>query len=338
MNDYRSNLISGRDGSPSRPGHGCYDAVRPAVAPYHSRSATYEMALKRRRFGVVIMVVLACVSAVPTTRAHEARPAYLEVKETAPNQFSVLWRTPVLAGTRLPVVLTLPNDVKKLKESVVQELADSLIERQWIDAGANGLAGKRIEFRGLQATITDVLVRVEMLDGRRWTTLVHPSQPWFELTGTPSKVQVAGAYLRLGIEHILGGVDHLLFILALMILVKETRRLVATVTAFTVAHSITLAAATLGFVHVPQKPVEAAIALSIVFVASEIVRARQGRQGLTEQWPWIVAFSFGLLHGFGFAGALSDAKQARAAAPSEGQKQAIQGLIDRLQAKQDINK
>jgi hypothetical protein len=113
----------------------------------------------------------------------------------------------------------------------------------------------------------------------------------------------------------LGGVDHLLFILALMILVKGTRRLIATVTAFTVAHSITLAAATLGFVHVPRQPVEAAIALSIVFVASEIVHARQGRHGLTEQWPWIVAFTFGLLHGFGFAGALSEVGLPQTAIP-----------------------
>jgi hydrogenase/urease accessory protein HupE len=194
--------------------------------------------------------------------------------------------------------------VKNLKEPVEQELADSLLERRWIDAGANGLAGKRIEFVGLQATITDVLVRVEMLDGRTWTIISRPSQPWFELAGAPSKLHVAGAYLRLGVEHIWGGIDHLLFILALMILVKGTRRLIATVTAFTVAHSITLAGATLGFVNVPQKPVEAAIALSIVFVATEIVHARQGRQGLTERWPWIVAFTFGLLHGFGFAGAL----------------------------------
>jgi len=253
--------------------------------------------------------------AVSTAKAHEARPAYLEIKETSPNQFSVLWRTPVLAGMRLPVVLTMPGDVKNLKEPVEQELADSLLERRWIDAGANGLAGKRIEFRGLQATITDVLVRVEMLDGRKWTTLVHPSQPWVELTGAPSKIHVAGAYLRLGIEHILGGVDHLLFILALMILVKGTRRLIATVTAFTIAHSITLAGATLGFVHVPQKPIEAAIALSIVFVACEIVHAREGRRGLTERWPWIVAFTFGLLHGFGFAGALSEVGLPQTAIP-----------------------
>ena len=253
--------------------------------------------------------------AVPTTQAHEARPAYLEIKETSPNKFSVLWRTPVLAGMRLPVALTMPGDVKNLKEPVQQELADSLLERRWIDAGANGLTGKRIQFTGLQLTITDVLVRVEMLDGRTWTTLVHPSHPWFEPAAAPSKVQVASAYLRLGIEHILGGVDHLLFILALMILVKSTRRLIATVTAFTVAHSITLAGATLGFVHVPRQPVEAAIALSIVFVACEIVHAREGRLGWTERWPWLVAFTFGLLHGFGFAGALSEVGLPQTAIP-----------------------
>ena len=253
----------------------------------------------------VLPWLFASLLAVPTARAHEARPAYLEIKETSPNQFSLLWRTPIFAGMRLPVDLTMPGDVKDLKEPVQQELADSLIERRWLDAGANGLAGKRIQFTGLQVTITDVLVRVEMLDGKTWTTISHPSQPWFELAGAPSKLRVAGAYLRLGIEHIWTGVDHLLFILALMILVKGTRRLIATVTAFTVAHSITLAGATLGFVRVPQQPVEACIALSIVFVATEIVRARQGRQGLTERWPWIVAFTFGLLHGFGFAGALA---------------------------------
>ena len=253
--------------------------------------------------------------AVPTTRAHEARPAYLEIKETSPNQFSLLWRTPVLAGMRLPVVLKLPDDVRNRIDSSVQELADSFVERRWIDAGANGLVGKRIEFRGLQATITDVLVRMKTLDGQESTTLIHPSQPWFELTAAPSKFEVAGSYLRLGIEHILGGVDHLLFILALMILVKGTRRLIATVTAFTVAHSITLAGATLGFAHVPRQPIEATIALSIVFVACEIVHAREGRQGLTEQWPWIVAFSFGLLHGFGFAGALSEVGLPQTAIP-----------------------
>ena len=255
----------------------------------------------------LLWLVVACATllATSTARSHEARPAYLEIKETAPNQFSLLWRTPVLAGMRLPVALKLPGELRNLKEPTVQELADSIVERRWVDAGPNSLAGKRIEFPGLQLTITDALVRIQTLDGTQTTTLVHPSQPWVEVAASQRWWEVALAYLSLGIEHIWRGIDHLLFILGLMILVKGTRRLVATVTAFTVAHSITLAGATLGFVHVAQQPVEAAIALSIVFVACEIVHAREGRLSWTEQWPWMIAFTFGLLHGFGFAGALN---------------------------------
>ena len=154
--------------------------------------------------------------------------------------------------------------------------------------------------------MTDVLVRIENLDGTTQVTRVTPSSPSFVVAAAPSALEVCRTYLVLGVEHILFGVDHLLFVLALLILVKGWRKLVGTITAFTVAHSITLAAATLGFVHVPSKPVEATIALSIVFVACEIVHRRQGRSGLTEMWPWVIAFSFGLLHGLGFASALRE--------------------------------
>lgn len=256
-----------------------------------------------RRIAARSLVVL--LAALPAAHAHEVRPAYLEVKETAPGQFSVLWRTPVLAGMRLPVALKLPDGVSDVKDRTTQELADSLLERRWVDAGANGLAGKRIEFPGLQLTITDVLVRVEMLDGRNWSTLVRPSQAWIEIAATPSGWEVAGAYLRLGIGHILGGVDHLLFVLALVLLVKGWKRLVSTITAFTVAHSITLAAATLGWVQVPGPPVEACIALSIALVAAELLRTHD-RASLALRWPWLIAFAFGLLHGLGFAGALRE--------------------------------
>lgn len=251
-------------------------------------------------------VMLAFLFAFSSAHGHEIRPAYLELKETAPGQFSVLWRTPMLSGMRLPIVLKLPDDARNLKETVVQESADSLIERRWVATGPNGFAGKRIEFSGLQLTITDVLVRYEMVDGTKGAAIVHPSQPWLEMAATPSRWAVAGTYLVLGIEHIWGGVDHLLFVLALLLLVKGWRRVVATITAFTVAHSITLAAATLGFVHVPPKPVEATIALSIVFVAAEIVHGRQGKPGWAARQPWLIAFAFGLLHGFGFAAALSE--------------------------------
>jgi hydrogenase/urease accessory protein HupE len=238
--------------------------------------------------------------------AHESRPAYLAVNETAPGQFSVLWRTPVLAGMRLPIVLKLPDHVKNLKDPVVSELTDSLVERRWVVTGPNGLAGERIEFAGLQLTITDVLVRVQMRDGTHSTTLVHPSRPWVDIAASQGPLAVAGAYLSHGIEHILFGFDHLLFVLGLILIVRSTRMLLLTVTGFTVAHSITLSLATLGVLHVQAPPVEACIALSILLLASEILRRQRGEPSLTARWPWAVAFSFGLLHGLGFASALID--------------------------------
>ncbi len=149
-------------------------------------------------------------------------------------------------------------------------------------------------------------MRLERLDGTTQVELLAPKAPSFVVAATQGWLGIAATYLRLGVEHILLGIDHLLFVLALLILVDGRRRLIGTVTAFTAAHSLTLAAATLGFVHVPQSPVEAIIALSIVFVAGEIAHAHQGRPGLTQRYPWVVAFTFGLLHGFGFAGALTE--------------------------------
>jgi hydrogenase/urease accessory protein HupE len=239
--------------------------------------------------------------------AHEARPAYLEIKEAAPGQYSILWRTPVLAGMRLPITLKLPSDIREVREPSVQELADSLVERHWIAAGRNGLAGKRIDFVGLQATITDVVVRVVMLDGRRWTTIAHPSQPWVELAGTQSTLGVMGTYFVQGIRHILFGADHMLFVLGLLLIVKNRWMLMKTVTAFTVAHSVTLAMATMGYAEVPALPLNAAIALSILFLGPEIVRSWRGETSFTIRHPWVVAFAFGLLHGFGFASALTSA-------------------------------
>jgi hydrogenase/urease accessory protein HupE len=255
-----------------------------------------------------ILVIIGCALLVTAVAsAHEARPAYLELKEAAPGQFAIVWRTPVLAGMRLPVALALPDGLKNLSEPTVQELADSVVERRSIDAGANGLAGKRIEFPGLQLTIADVLVRVEMLDGRKWTTIVHPSQPWVELAARQSTWGVIGTYVIQGIRHILFGADHMLFVLGLLLIVKDRWMLLKTVTAFTVAHSITLAIATLGYAELPVVPLNAAIALSILFLGPEIVRSWRGETSFTIRHPWVVAFAFGLLHGFGFASALTSA-------------------------------
>ena len=169
-----------------------------------------------------------------------------------------------------------------------------------------GLKGQRIGIDGLESTITDALVRITFADDTTWTQRLTPQQPSAVIPSAQTMVGVSTVYFELGVEHILTGADHLLFILAMLIIAQGLWRLVKTVTAFTVAHSITLGLATLGFVHVPQSPVEAVIALSIVFVAAEIVRGWQGREGIAAQAPWLIAFAFGLLHGFGFAGALSE--------------------------------
>ena len=236
--------------------------------------------------------------------AHESRPAYLEINETALGRYEVLWRTPLNAGMQLPIVLKLPDDTRNIISPSVREFSGQQLERRLIDAGNNGLAGKRIEFVGLQATITDVLVRVQALDGTHTTTLVHPSQPWVDIPVSQGIIDVAGTYLVQGIEHILFGTDHLLFVLGLMLMVRDRWMLLKTITAFTVAHSITLAAATLGYVHVPAPPLNAAIALSIMFVGVEVLRSWQGETSLTLRQPWLVAFAFGLVHGLGFASGL----------------------------------
>jgi hydrogenase/urease accessory protein HupE len=262
-----------------------------------------------RTFVARTFVALLIVLLLPASRARadEARPAYLEVKEIVVGQFSVLWRTPVLSGMRLPIVLTFPADIRNLKAPTVEELADSVVERRWIDAGPKGLSGRRIEFEGLQLLITDVLVRVEMLDGRKWTAFARATQPWVDIETSQTWLTVAGTYIVDGIRHIVFGADHLLFVLGLLLIVGDRWMLLKTITSFTIAHSITLAIATLGYANAPVVPLNAAIALSILFLGPEIVRSWRGETSFTIQRPWVVAFAFGLLHGFGFAGALTSA-------------------------------
>jgi len=236
---------------------------------------------------------------------HEVRPGYLELRQTDSESYSVLWKVPAIGELRLSIRPKLPENCTAISETIKFGTAGSYNERATISC-KGGIVGRSIAIDGLTATMTDVIVRLVRADNSVQMTRLTPSAPSFTVQTLPGQWEVAATYLKLGVEHILLGVDHLLFVLALLILVKGWRRLVGTITAFTVAHSITLAAATLGFVHVPGPPVEAAIALSIVFVACEIVHRRRGRLGLTERWPWIVAFIFGLLHGLGFASALSE--------------------------------
>ncbi len=179
------------------------------------------------------------------------------------------------------------------------------MERRLIES-PDGLAGKRIYFVGLQGTIADVLVRIQLANGVQSTVLVHPSNAWVDIPREQGALAVARTYTLLGVEHILFGFDHLLFVTALFMLVANLRSLFWTITAFTAAHSITLALVTLDVIRVPVPPVEAFIALSIVFVAVEVVRQRMGQPSLASRKPWLVAFTFGLLHGLGFASALAE--------------------------------
>ncbi|NRG16085.1 HupE/UreJ family protein [Rhizobiales bacterium] len=254
-------------------------------------------------FGLIVATILSGCSA----DAHESRPAYLQITQTAPSQFTLLWRTPMRGSVPLPVIVKLPADVRDIRNPLVQTLSDSRLERRWIEIGPEGLAGARIGFPGLELTITDAITQVKMLDGRSWMAIARPSQPWVEMEPDRGRAEIFADFLRQGVHHILYGFDHLLFVFGLLLLVPARWMLVKTITAFTVAHSITLAAATLGYISLPAPPIEAAIALSILFLGVEVVRAQRGGTSIAIRHPWVIAFAFGLLHGFGFAGALSAA-------------------------------
>ncbi len=252
-----------------------------------------------------LFLLLALGAAMPAV-ADEFRPAYLQLRQIDAVTYDVLWKVPALDEfTMLKVRPVFPPEAQPVEQIRSSYAAGTAVQR-WRVQVDGGLTGQAIEFTDLAASRIDVLVRVERADGTTQLGRVLPHEPRFVVTASPGPFEVAQTYAVLGIEHILLGIDHLLFVLALLILVRGTGRLIATITAFTLAHSLTLFAATLGWVNVPGPPVEAIIALSIVFVAGEIVHARQGRPGLTQRYPWIVAFTFGLLHGLGFAGALAE--------------------------------
>ncbi|MDX1381399.1 MAG: HupE/UreJ family protein [Xanthomonadales bacterium] len=234
------------------------------------------------------------------------RPAYLELRELGEDRYQVTWKVPSLGGgTRLSAYVVLPENSETLIEPRAAESGGAWTER-WTIRHAGGLVGERIRIEGNAVGVTDVIARVERLDGSSQVERLAVERPEFVVEAPAGTGEVAWTYTVLGVEHILLGWDHLAFVLALLLIVPTTRALVWTITAFTLAHSVTLVAASLGWVHVPGPPVEAVIALSIVFVASEVLHGLQGRPGITARAPWLVALSFGLLHGLGFAGALAE--------------------------------
>jgi hydrogenase/urease accessory protein HupE len=212
-----------------------------------------------------------------SVQAHEIRPAYLKITEIENNVFDVLWKAPVRGTMRLKIEPVLPEHFENVTPPQVQVLPDAIVKTWQIRSNTGTLEGETIVIAGLDMTITDALINIIFLDGRSFSHILKPAEPSYTVPEKATSAKVAWTYLVLGIEHILGGIDHLLFVLAL-----------------------------LGFVSVPIAPVEAVIALSILFLAAELAHRQQGKTGLTERYPWLVSFTFGLLHGFGFASALSN--------------------------------
>ncbi len=252
---------------------------------------------------VLPAILLACLTTAATAHADALQPGYLELRHLDRDLYAVTWKKPAVGAAPMAISATLPQQCNPRTEAPAV-FDGSAFYARWTTTCAGGLEGGRLRVDGLETTSTDVLVRFDLADGTSDTRRLTPTEPEFVVPVRAEPLQVVSTYTLFGVEHILGGIDHLLFVLALLLLVKGVRRLVATITAFTIAHSLTLAGATLGWAHVPGPPIEAMIALSIAFVAAEIIHGRQGAPGLTERFPWLVAFTFGLLHGFGFAGAL----------------------------------
>jgi len=254
---------------------------------------------------LAFLLLAACTAWSVPASAHEVRPAYMQLREIAPDRYDVLWKVPRTDTTVLDVTPRFGPGFL-LVETGNEAIVNGFVVYHYRLTGDRPLPGTRLEIAGLDQTAIDALAEIELKDGRHYSYLLQPTDPAVTIERDPTFWTVAKTYVRLGIEHIWLGFDHLLFVLALIIITRGALRIVKTITAFTLAHSITLSLATLGLVHVPGPPVEATIALSIVFLALEILRTLEGKETLTSRKPWLVALVFGLLHGLGFAGALAD--------------------------------
>jgi HupE / UreJ protein len=238
--------------------------------------------------------------------AHEVRPAYLEIDQTGASSYKVIWKLPTMGDVAIHLVPHVSTGWLEQPPSDQYAAAGFLI-RTWIvnEKKPVSLAGRTVTIEGLEDTITDVFLRVRLANGQRLDTIIRPEAPEYRIALTNGNAMAMSAFLILGIGHILTGPDHLLFVLGLLLIVRDRWMLLKTVSAFTLAHSITLAAATFGAINLSVPLLNALIALSILFVAPEVVRAQRGGTSLTIRYPWVVAFAFGLLHGMGFASGLT---------------------------------
>jgi hypothetical protein len=253
---------------------------------------------------MLLMALLLFLGDTSNLCAHEMRPGLLELYELSPGTYSFLWKKPSGGEVEIQIAPVFPKEWRLRTPDRQPLTLGAVVVRGTLEC-PSGLGGQRLAIAGLEATATDVLVRIHHADGRLETHLLSPTMPSITLGDSGSGQQHALGYLQLGIQHIGLGVDHLLFVLGLLLIVNDRWKLLKTISAFTVAHSLTLAAATLGWARIPSPPLNALIALSIFFLGPEIVHSWRGETSFTIRHPWVVAFGFGLLHGFGFASGLT---------------------------------
>ncbi|MCB1219983.1 MAG: HupE/UreJ family protein [Planctomycetales bacterium] len=255
---------------------------------------------------LAILLLAALATQARPALAHESKPCVLNITQLDETQFRVSWKTPPPTGPEgYPVSLELPADWLESTPVQRRSLSDGELEIRSVAIEPGRLDGSVVSFPGLEGMVTEVFVRVSRLDGSNYSALVRSTDPRFELSGERGWQQRSIEFIVMGFEHILKGADHLLFVFGLLLIVGGARQLIKTVTAFTLAHSITLALAALGVVNLPPAPIEALIALSILLLGPEVIHRMKGETSLAIRMPWLVAFVFGLLHGFGFAGGLS---------------------------------
>jgi hypothetical protein len=259
-----------------------------------------------KRFGCAALLLGALLTIPSFSGAHPLAPSLLDLQLAEDGVAQVRFKRPAVQPRGSRVEPALPAHCGQVGEGTTQPEGTGVVTNWQVDCGDEGLVGHEVGFSGFAQSGTNGLVKVTLPDGTQQQAVLHAGQPALAVTGAPGAWQAARDYLVLGFEHILGGFDHLLFVAGLLLLVPGLRQLVATVTAFTLGHSITLSMAALGFVEAPSGPIEFAIAASIVYLATEIAASRGGATLPLWRPPYALAASFGLLHGFGFAGALAE--------------------------------
>jgi hydrogenase/urease accessory protein HupE len=259
-------------------------------------------------------VPLKCISGlfllfwlIPVASAHPLAPSLLQLEERGEaGQFDVLWKRSALVSSRTPVSPVLPAQCSELTSPRVQRESSALLVRWRVDCGEEGLVGAGIEVQGLAESKTEALVRIQLRDGRQISSLLRAEDSIFVVPARAQRMDVLRDYTRYGLEHILSGLDHLLFVFGLLLLSKNLRSLVETVTSFTLGHSLTLSLCALDWVRIPNNLAEVAIAGSLLILACELARGPEQPVTWMRRWPWLMAVSFGLLHGLGFASALRE--------------------------------